>query len=250
MRLPGIVAIEGCDAAGKATQAKLLADYLDQQAQIESMAEGHASAVSKTCLRLSFPAYNTPYGKLIYSQLRRAWAPQWSTEDPDPDLRAHVLQAMMLANKFELADQIERANITEGRNVVLDRYVISGLAYGMADGLSLELLERLHARLPKAHHVLIDIPVEESFKRRPVRDDAYESDRDRLSRARSNYLHVFEKYGVDTSYWGERYALADRPGGGRYGDQDYRTAPSGYAIVNGIGTVEKVHERIKRALEI
>lgn len=239
------------DASGKATQAKLLANYLDEQARNPTDTDGFRNS-PKTCLRLAFPAYGTPIGKLIASKLKGEWdaarvqldpeVPGAYEEYPDKEENALVLQSLMIANKMELAGEIERANMVEGRNVVLDRYIVSGIAYGQADGLDRALLETLHARLPKAHHILIDISVEESFKRRPKREDAYEADRARLERARKNYLAEFERNGVDLAYWNPKEVTQ--------ASADARTSPSGYAIVNGLGTVEEVHARVKMALEI
>jgi len=241
MRLPGIVAIEGIDASGKATQAKMLADYLDALVSVSSPhLTGFPAIGAPLTLRRSFPAYDTPIGALIASKLKGEWVPVVTERvgqfDLDPKTDALVLQSLMVANKFELADEIERANVVEGRNVVLDRYVVSAYAYGQADGLPLEFLERLHARLPKAHHVLIDIPVEESFARRPKRDDKYEANRGRLAAARVNYLAYFESKGVDTPFWSN--VKTPR----------FRTSPSGYAIVDGIGFADQVHDRVKAAL--
>lgn len=261
MRLPNIVCFETIDAGGKQTQAKMLADYIDGQpvSKDGELLRGHTT---DAVLRKSFPAYDTPIGKLILAKLKGEWGIVAAREpgrlEEWPAISdALVLQSLMIANKMELADEIERAYVVEGRTVVLDRYIVSGLAYGMADGLELELMERLHARLPKAHHVLIDIPVEESWKRRPKREDAYEADKERLSRARTNYLNIFKKNGVDMDFWGTGVGGVDSYDG--HGNtrrmheysSEFRVSPGApYYVVNGIGTPNEVHERIKGVLGI
>ncbi len=245
MRLPNIIVLDGIDGCAKSTQAALLADYLDARG-------GSGDPSYRECLRAKFPAYDTSIGKLIASKLRGQWSALEAREIPEgwhdryQHLNALVLQSLMLTNRFEVADEIERAVTVEGRTAVLDRYSLSAFAYGMADGLDLAWLEKVHTRLPKAHTVFIDIPVEESFKRRPKRTDAYEADRGRLEKARANYLHVLQRYGVDTSYWGHEEPAPSFPV-----EKDFfnwRTSPSGYYLVNGLGTVDEVQTRIRKAL--
>lgn len=251
MRCPNIVCLEGIDGSAKSTHAALLADYLDtlidpvlQRSSVNGIET--PSPLFKPCFRVKFPNYETPTGKLILLKLQDKWGLEmrprsgadeqtWGEMVKSFDhANALVLQSLMLTNRFEVADEIERAVVVEGRNVVLDRYSPSAFAYGMADGLDYKWIESIHTRLPKAHCVFIDIPVEESFKRRPERTDAYEANKDRLSKARANYLHLFERMGVDTSYW----------------QGDVRTSASGYSIVNGLGTIDQVQERIRKVLEL
>ena len=262
MRLPAIVALEGIDASGKATQAKMLADYLDARPcacgapahYVEHVDAGNPSSKLRCescgmvgpgpCLRRSFPAYETDLGGLIRAALRGGWAADWAPGYPAPPaarmdstgLRALVLQSLMVTNRHELADEIEYEHMVKSRSIVLDRYWASAVAYGAADGLDPKWLEGVHSRLPKAHHVLVDIPVEESFRRRPTREDAYEADRGRLERARAAYLALFERKGVDV--------------GMLHGNSPGHVSPSGWAIVNGSGPPELVHRAILMVLGI
>lgn len=245
----GIVAIEGIDASGKATQAARLADYLDAQ-PVSSDGELLRGHTTDAVLRLSFPAYDTPTGKLIADRLKDGWiavvqecADREAYQKRIAHTNALVLQSLMTVNRFELADAIERASGIQGRYVVLDRYWASGVAYGAADGLDPSYLESLHTRLPKAHHVLIDIPASESFKRRPKREDRYEADRDRLHRARVAYLALFERKGVSLSKTVGNEDVYDVP-------ETFRASASGWVVVNGLGSPDEVQQRIRGALEI
>ncbi len=47
--------------------------------------------------------------------------------------------------------------------------------------------------------ILLDIPVEESFRRRPQRDAAYEADRGRLEKVREHYWEYFRR--LDRDRW-------------------------------------------------
>jgi len=220
-----VVALESIDSAGKKTQAKLLGDCLDSLPSLfcSDTKEG------KLCYRTSFPDYSTPIGKIIASKLKENW---WVDESMSVSgtgekeliiakINALVLQSLMLTNKIEVIEEIDKA-IRDCRWVVLDRYFASGLAYGAADGLDREWLRTIHSRLPMAIHVFIDITVDESFRRRPIREDAYESDRGLLERARNEYLELF----------------SNPKTGGKW------------LIVDGMGTVSEVHERIKTVLGI
>lgn len=259
MRRPGIVALEGIDGSGKSTQAKLLADHLDEL-DIAEHYIGKGADLRPPCMRQAFPDYSTETGKIIKDALRGGWE-AWAGanykigELPVTEARgrvehdrlnATVLQSLMLANKLELAGEIEYANVVHGQNMVLDRYIASGIAYGAADGLDPEWIEQVHERLPKAHHVLVDIPVEVSFERRPQRTDAYEADKDRLGRARQEYLALFERHGVDMTDWDEEKTMLREAGW----TASYRSSPSGWAVVNGVGTEEQVHARILAVLSL
>jgi dTMP kinase len=244
VRLPNIVAIEGIDGAGKDTQAKMLADYIDDQPR-PTLEE----AFAKKCLRGCLP---DPECDLTYPLIRQMLAGRLrltGDNSAEPRMQSEMahgiaLQAVMLMNHIEAAARWEQACLA-GRTVVLSRYWDSAVAYGAADGLDRRWLERCLARLPKAHHVLIDIPVDESFTRRPKRDDVYEASIDRLREARIEYLALYERHGVDASVWGhadrcEKYLLSS----------EYRSSASGWSVVNGLGTADQVHARIRAALEL
>src|SRR5258708_5633918 len=114
-----ITCLEGIDSAGKHTMSCRLAK--------ETGAKVY-----------SFPNYSTPMGKLIKAHLERKWfacvahASEWSQREA-ANLDAKVFQAVQLANRMEVAEQILADALRQ--NIVFDRYWPSGYAYGMADGL-------------------------------------------------------------------------------------------------------------------
>lgn len=194
------VAIEGIDASGKQTQTAVLANRLN-------------------ALSCAFPRYTGLLGETILSHLksvpqehqRRAWA--------------ETLQSLMVSDRFAAMTMIN--NILHGtdpqaeygpRNLVCDRYYLSAYAYGASDGLPYAFTDQLHAQLVKPDmHILVDIPVDVSFTRRPVREDAYEANRGRLEAVRTHYQEIFndpslvERCGPHKSWRGHDvvYAIVD-----------------------------------------
>ncbi len=156
-----IIAFEGIDACGKETQAGML---------LKSWRQG-------PCQLLSYPNYHSLTGRVIKELLQ--------TENPDPV----VLQSLMLVNRLE-----DQKNFfdwkKESKNLLLlDRYSLSGLVYGTQDGLDIDWLVDIHSRVHFPDlWIVLDISVEESFRRRPKREDQYEANRDRLEEVRELYL--------------------------------------------------------------
>lgn len=158
-----IVAFEGIDACGKSTQIEMLT-----KAAVEKGVE--------TAL-FSYPNYQTDTGKKILELLK---APE---RDP------LVLQCLMSANRYENQNTIDALDPTT--LVILDRYWLSGYVYGLADGLPFDWLMDVHFKLTRPHQwIVLDIPVDESFRRRPVREDEYEASHERLEKASRAYRGV------------------------------------------------------------
>jgi dTMP kinase len=161
-----IVAFEGIDACGKQTQVRMLEEYANRN-KMASVA-------------FDFPNYETPTGKKISELLISS----------DDNRDALVLQSLMTVNRYEMQDTIEDAHF-RGELVILDRYWMSGWVYGQTDGIDPTWLESVHLPLIQPHQwILLDIPVGESFKRRPQREDAYEASRARLEASRRLYLQA------------------------------------------------------------
>lgn len=164
------IAFEGIDASGKATQSRML------------------SATLKAPL-FSFPDYSTPYGKLIKDHLHE----KWFTLGGDHLLDAMVFQALQLANRLERAPYLVDA-VNTG-DVISDRYAVSGEVYGQIDGLPGDYIKQIQMYLPQPdYYFLLDIPVEESFRRRPNRGgDRYEEDFQKLKDVAMLYRKLFKE---------------------------------------------------------
>jgi thymidylate kinase len=217
-----IVCIEGGDASGKNTQSKILAERLG-------------------AAHFAFPDYRTIAGQAILGNLQRKWCavrqkPVGRTLDErggsdvyeyaaDDRINAMVLQSLMLTNRMELGAEL-RAAVERG-HVVLDRYDASARVFGERDGLDPAWLELTNAQLPVRPnlYILIDVPVEESWKRRPERRDRYESDWKFAEGVREGYLKLFAEQQRLHVEQPEKYGVP-------------------YVTVNGLGTVEEVSARI------
>lgn len=185
-----LIAIEGMDASGKATQSRLLARKLGGAA-------------------MAFPNYETEVGQAILANLKG----EWSAGD---ELNALVFQSLFTLNRLEMIDSMKAA--MAAGPLVLDRYYASGIVYGALDGLDARWLERIHQTLPAPDRwVFIDVPPEESERRRPERRDRYEMQPGLMARVRDGYRDLF--------------------------------TARGWAIVDGVGSVDEVHARVWAAVQ-
>lgn len=231
-----IVVICGVDASGKATQSKLLAERLKGT-------------------RFSFPNYESETGKAILANLKKEWTTTstdrgdgrpidsskpisddagWNARiERDRKLNALVFQSLQTVNRIELLPKIHAA--MERGPVVFDRYWQSAVVYGTLDGLDPEWLRTVQELpMPKADvNILIDVPIEEGFKRRPERRDRYETNREFLEKVRVEYLRLGESPQSPPVFSAED----------KEGNRWWRTK-SGWYIVNGQGSIEQVHKRI------
>jgi len=158
-----LIAIEGLDQSGKATQAQLLRDDLRQG--------GTRARV------VSFPDYGTSIGEEIARALQG-----------ERDYGPEVMQLLYVANRFERKADLERW-LDGGLMVVCDRYVASTVAYGEAQGLDVGWLTEIQRMLPVADlTILLDIAPELAVERKATGRDQYERDLSLLGRVRESYL--------------------------------------------------------------
>lgn len=206
--------IEGPDAVGKATQAAMLADYLETRV-------------------IAFPRYETETGKLIKDLLMKrievVKTPGPSTPVSDAQRRdAMVLQQAMTFDRYTCKELWEHDG-----PLVLDRYWMSAWVYGGLDGLNAADLMQAHRGLPRpTHSFLLDVPLEQQVERLRARGrekDRYEDGATAfLERVRNAYLRLWDD---------ESLMLADPCPLGR-----------DVTIIDGTGTPEAVHRRIIGAL--
>jgi len=105
-----LIAIEGIDGSGKHTQAEML---------------GRAFATRGVpWVPVSFPRYETPFGKLIASFLNGDFG---KLEAVDP----HLSALLYAGNRFEAKSELEAA-LTARKTILADRYVASNLAHQTA----------------------------------------------------------------------------------------------------------------------
>jgi dTMP kinase len=169
-----LICFEGLDASGKATMSAYAAEVLKG-------------------IVFSFPCYDSPTGKLLLGHLKGEVEMVGSAPFPPPcrgskltDYNMLVRQSLMTVNRYELQARILHA-LTE-RPVVLDRYWLSSLVYGEAEGLDTEWIVEISSALLKPDlTIVLDIPVCAVGQRRPQARDKNETDLDKLQRVRDLY---------------------------------------------------------------
>lgn len=118
--------------------------------------------------------------------------------------KAIVIQSVMIADRLEHLTMLTEFAMSPDTLLLLDRYKMSGMVYGAADGLEELWLKIIQAGLPDADlNILIDISIDESRQRRPERRDYYETNFEKLQRVRDGYLDGFR------FAFSEEYAIVD-----------------------------------------
>ena len=136
-----LIVFEGIDQSGKGTQSKL---FVKKLRQLGYRAE-----------YMHFHDINTPLGKEI--QMFLEGKRYYSSE---------VRQLLFTANRYERSKYIEN-RLDEIDFLIIDRYIPSGLAYGLANGLDLDWMIGIESKLPQPDIVvLIDISTKTSSNRK------------------------------------------------------------------------------------
>jgi dTMP kinase len=164
-----LIALEGIDKSGKATQTAILANRLRK--------------MRRDVETISFPDYTTVIGRVIKRYL-----------DGEVDFGPELRQLLYVANRWEQHGAL-KLWLREEKLVIADRYTPSGIVYGLANGLNLEGMVSLEEGLPPSDLVIVvDVSVATAFERDEVRD-VYEANRDFLEKVRKAYLDLAEKFG-------------------------------------------------------
>ena len=133
-----LIALEGIDGSGKRTQLDLLARTLD--------ARGLAT------LRISFPRYESFFGKLIARYLNGEFG---SLETVDP----HLSALLYAGDRLEAKGELESA-LAAGKIVLADRYIGSNLAH-QTERVPPEHRDEFLAWLKHLEYGLYGLPVED-----------------------------------------------------------------------------------------
>ena len=157
-----VIAFEGLDQSGKQTQSERLAAVLRQ--------DGYRVEF------LSFPAYGTAIGTEIQTALQGG-----------REYDADTLQLLYIANRYEFRPRM-REWLDAGAIVICDRYLASSIAYGEAQGLDPAWLCEVQRHLPQPIlTIVLDIPPDESLRRKHAARDKFERDLPLLARVRASY---------------------------------------------------------------
>ena len=193
-----LIVIEGTDCSGKETQTKMLVERLEK--------------LNIKCVRLSFPMYDTPTGKIVGGPyLGKDYICDGWFEEGAVNVNPKVSSLYYAADRKYNVGKIEEL-LNKGINVILDRYTYSNLAhqggklekkqerlemYNWLDKLEFELLE-----LPKADiKVFLHMPYVVSCilkKDRVEKADQHEASKEHLLLAESAYIEIAEIYNFKT----------------------------------------------------
>ena len=198
--MPGkIIAIEGADASGKSTQAKLLA--------------AHLKKLGKDARVISFPRHNEFFGSLVERHLRGKFG------NPH-ELPAEFCALLYSVDRYNMLNEI-RGALKEGKILIMDRYVQSNFAFQTAkfpnpaeQDSFLQWMQIVESRMPKADAVVfLELPVEFSqrlLKKERKKKDLHESNvlyqkrvlavYERLARS-GNWLQIKCAFGQQNGKW-------------------------------------------------
>ncbi|MFH1107513.1 MAG: dTMP kinase [Candidatus Micrarchaeota archaeon] len=177
-----LIVVEGLDASGKRTQAEMLVRRL--------------KAAGRRAHFVSFPAYGTPYGRLVKMYLLG----EMGGREAVPPEAAAVLFAL---DRLQFKDMIAKL-LADGIWVVADRYTQSNLYQAARVPAKkrarfVTWLERLEEPMPRADKVvLLDVPVRASrllLRKRGRKKDVNEKDVEYLEEVRRVYLSQARRRG-------------------------------------------------------
>jgi len=165
-----LILIEGGDGCGKGTQVELLKKELD-------------------CVVFKYPTSKTP-------ELN-----EFLEKKKEFDQR-EVFHLFLKDIKNE-QEEIKRA-IASGKTVVLDRYVLSTIAYEK-DGISFEEAKKIVSEMDfvKPDLVIfmdIDPKISQERKKKQKSLDRYEADMEYLSKVRENFLKLYKERFLTTNW--------------------------------------------------
>ncbi len=188
------ITFEGCDGAGKTTQAKLL-----------------ATKVGQTCDVLSlYEPGGTSLGELVHSYVRSHGSGEISEAAigqaqfdgmKDFDARVDPIAELFLfaAARAQLVSEVIRPALDQGHVVICDRFADSTAAYqGYGRELSIEQVNKMNevatGGLKPNLTILLDISPEDGLARVPEKKDRMEKQaRDFHRRVRDGYLKIAEQ---------------------------------------------------------
>ena len=133
-----LIALEGIDGSGKRTQLDLLAQALE--------------ARGLSILRISFPKYESTFGRLAGRYLNGEFGP---LEAVDP----HLSALLYAGDRFEAKGEVESA-LGAGKIVLADRYIASNLAH-QSERVPPEKRDDFLAWLKHIEYGIYGLPVED-----------------------------------------------------------------------------------------
>lgn len=164
------ITLYGVNNIGKSTHAKLLVERLKQA--------GH------DVVYLKYPIYDlAPTGPELNRILRT---------ESHQNLSEKALQELFAQNRHDFEPQLKKM-LAEGKVIVAEDYIGTGIAWGMAKGLSQEFMEELNKNLVREDFSILltgkrDIRVQEATH-------IHEQNDELLTRVSKIFIQLGEKYG-------------------------------------------------------
>ena len=163
-----LILIEGLDRTGKSTQCTILSNKLSQ------------------CELIKFPDRTTSIGKEINSYLT-------DLKYELPDQSIHLLFS---ANRWERNEYIKES-LKKGKNIVMDRYVYSGVAYSAAKnipGMDLDWCYSCDKGLVRPDITFFLMNQKSNDNREGFGDERYETNQFQ-EKVRRQFFSLFDKLG-------------------------------------------------------
>lgn len=191
-----IIVIEGTDCSGKETQSKLLEKYLNSN--------------GINCIRTSFPAYDTPTGKIVGGPYlgKEEICPSYF-EDGSADVDPYISCLYYAADRKYNIEKVNKY-IDDGYIVILDRYTTSNMAHqgGKIEDSEerfnmyqwIDKLEYWLLKLPKPDiTIFLHMPYTSSCELKKNRKslDGNEKSETHLKNAEKAYIELSELYNWD-----------------------------------------------------
>lgn len=155
-----IIVLEGPDRCGKATQSKLLCDYIN-------------NVLKKRATVVEVPIKDIIIYKIIYWMLQNGLAKTFPK----------LFQLLQFLNRRIFQTFTLPRLESENDFIIMDRWSLSTLVYGIATGISEEFTEKLYymLRIPDHTVLLLGDPLINET------EDVYESDKDLQKKVKSYY---------------------------------------------------------------
>ncbi len=143
MKRGKLIAIEGTDASGKATQTKFLHNRLNKE--------------GVTTVRDTFPRYETPTGKIIGGPLLGKQEISESYFEKAAEVDPKVASAFYVADRrFNLP--FINQTLDSGTNLILDRYVASNMGHQGGKIRNPKQREKFYRWLEKLEFEMFELP--------------------------------------------------------------------------------------------
>lgn len=167
MALHKIVTVSGPDRVGKETQSNLLQRVL------------HPS------VRMAFPNYDHWSGKIIRALL---YGDAFSVTTIDGTFEYSEQRQPLSFQYLQEINRLEQQNLIrktlETHNIIMDRYDVDSIVYGLADGCDLKILLEFDSQRLSSDAVII---LTGTSLFRNEKEDQYETDTSLQTRARNNF---------------------------------------------------------------